>query len=429
MGRRRRRRLSEQRAGDVGGGDASDDGRACACEDGEAQAAEGGVRGEDGAPLGIEDDGTAFFVEREAPARAAAVELDFGLLHAPGAEEGFRVAALGALAHDGGGGLAEAHAGHALDAAHGAHRLKVESHDGILDGGDAERNARARVGDAERGAASVLEKIGSVGRLLDEFGVENARGGACENAAPAGLAAAHGVAEERCHMNDKVILVVDDEIDLLEMIQSIFERAGFFNILTASSGTEALKIWKERQPDMIILDIMMPGIDGLSVLREVRETSNIPVLLLTARGEAEDRVAGLEVGADDYLVKPFHPKELLLRVQVILNRTYPQKERKIYLEAAVVDLEKADVQRGENQFPLTGKELTLLEKLAENAGRIVTTGSLCGAVCGEFWQGYESTLSTHIRHLREKIEENPSKPVSLVTIKGVGYRLNIKGAK
>ena len=132
---------------------------------------------------------------------------------------------------------------------------------------------------------------------------------------------------------------------------------------------------------------------------------------------------------DDYLVKPFHPKELLLRVQVILNRTYPQKERKIYLEAAVVDLEKADVQRGENQFPLTGKELTLLEKLAENAGRIVTTGSLCGAVCGEFWQGYESTLSTHIRHLREKIEENPSKPVSLVTIKGVGYRLNIKGAK
>lgn len=109
-------------------------------------------------------------------------------------------------------------------------------------------------------------------------------------------------------MNDKVILVVDDEIDLLEMIQSIFERAGFFNILTASSGTEALKIWKERQPDMIILDIMMPGIDGLSVLREVRETSNIPVLLLTARGEAEDRVAGLEVGAVNYLVKPVHPK-------------------------------------------------------------------------------------------------------------------------
>ena len=230
-------------------------------------------------------------------------------------------------------------------------------------------------------------------------------------------------------MKHRTILVVDDEIDLLEMIQSIFERAGFTNILTTASGREALKIWKDRQPDMIILDIMMPGMDGLSVLKEIRETSNIPVLLLTARGEAEDRVTGFENGADDYLVKPFHPKELLLRVQVILNRAYPQKERKIYLEASTIDLEKAEVQRGENQFPLTGKELTLLEKLAENAGRIVTTGSLCGAVCGEFWQGYESTLSTHIRHLREKIEENPSKPVSLITIKGVGYRLNIKGAK
>ena len=230
-------------------------------------------------------------------------------------------------------------------------------------------------------------------------------------------------------MNDKTILVVDDEVDLLEMVQSIFDRAGFTNILTAASGKEAIKVWKDRQPDLIILDIMMPGMDGLSVLKEIRATSNIPVLLLTARGEAEDRVTGFESGADDYLIKPFHPKELLLRVQVILNRAYPQKERKIYLEAAVIDLEKAEVQRGENQFPLTGKELTLLEKLAENAGRIVTTGALCGAVCGEFWQGYESTLSTHIRHLREKIEENPSKPVSLVTIKGVGYRLNIKGGE
>ena len=144
-------------------------------------------------------------------------------------------------------------------------------------------------------------------------------------------------------MNDKTILVVDDEVDLLEMVQSIFDRAGFTNILTAASGKEAIKVWKDRQPDLIILDIMMPGMDGLSVLKEIRATSNIPVLLLTARGEAEDRVTGFESGADDYLIKPFHPKELLLRVQVILNRAYPQKERKIYLEAAVIDLEKAEV--------------------------------------------------------------------------------------
>lgn len=134
-------------------------------------------------------------------------------------------------------------------------------------------------------------------------------------------------------MNDKTILVVDDEVDLLEMVQSIFERAGFTNILTAASGKEAIKVWEERHPDLIILDIMMPGMDGLSVLKEIRETSNIPVLLLTARGEAEDRVTGFESGADDYLIKPFHPKELLLRVQVILNRAYPQKERKIYFRS------------------------------------------------------------------------------------------------
>lgn len=185
-------------------------------------------------------------------------------------------------------------------------------------------------------------------------------------------------------MNDKVILVVDDEIDLLEMMQAIFKRAGFSDILTASSGREALNIWKNRQPDMIILDIMMPGMDGLSVLKAIRETSNIPVLLLTARGEAEERVTGFESGADDYLAKPFHPKELILRVQAILNRSYPQKERKIYLESTVIDLEKAEVRHGKNQFSLTGKELLLLEKLAENAGRIVTTGTLCEAVCGEF---------------------------------------------
>ena len=145
--------------------------------------------------------------------------------------------------------------------------------------------------------------------------------------------------------------------------------------------------------------------------------------MLTARGEAEDRIAGLEGGADDYLAKPFHPKELLLRVQALLARAYPQKERRIYLKAATVDLDRAQVRRGAETFFLTGKELALIEKLAENAGRIVTTGALCASVCGEYWQGYESTLSTHIRHLREKIEADPSRPASILTIKGVGYRL------
>ena len=230
-------------------------------------------------------------------------------------------------------------------------------------------------------------------------------------------------------MNDKRILVVDDETDLLEMVKSIFTRAGFTQVLTASSGETALKMCKEQEPDMIILDVMMPGMDGFATLKELRKTSKIPVLMLTARGEAEDKFAGFESGADDYLLKPFLPKELLFRVQAILKRAYPEQERKVFFDTTTVDLEKAIVQRNSESSPLTAKELQLFEKLYENAGRIVTTGSLCQAVCGDYWQGYESTLATHIRHLREKIEENPSKPVALVTVKGIGYRLNIKGVR
>lgn len=230
-------------------------------------------------------------------------------------------------------------------------------------------------------------------------------------------------------MSDRTILVVDDEVELLEMVQSIFTRAGYTQILTAASGEAALNILKEIQPDIVILDVMMPGMDGFEVLKEIRRTSKVPVLMLTARGEAEDKFTGFENGADDYLLKPFLPKELLFRVQAILKRAYPERDRKIFLDAATVDLEKAVVQRGSESISLTAKELQLFAKLYENAGRIITTGALCETVCGEYWEGYENTLATHIRHLREKIEENPSKPVALVTIKGIGYCLNIKRTK
>ena len=227
-------------------------------------------------------------------------------------------------------------------------------------------------------------------------------------------------------MNDKTILIVDDEVDLLEMIQSILKRAGFTTVLTATAGREALSLWREEQPAMIILDVMMPVMDGFSVLKEIRKTSKVPVLMLTARGEANDRFTGFEYGADDYLIKPFLPKELLLRVQAILNRAYPEEERIIYLNDSSVNLDTAKAICGERESILTAKELLLFKKLSENSGRIVTTGALCRTVCGELWEGYEGTLGTHIRHLREKIEVNPSKPVSLVTIKGLGYQLYTK---
>lgn len=208
-------------------------------------------------------------------------------------------------------------------------------------------------------------------------------------------------------MYDKIILIVDDETDLLDALQSIFLRAGYKYILTATSGKTALKIWEEKQPDIIVLDVMMPEMDGFEVLKEIRKTSKVPVLMLTARGEADDKFRGFESGADDYLIKPFLPKELLFRVRAILKRVYPEKDSSVYLDAATVNLEKAEVRRGDKIFPLTAKELTLFFKLYQNAGRIVTTGSLCEAICGEFWQGYEKTLSTHLRHLREKLNMIP----------------------
>ena len=206
-------------------------------------------------------------------------------------------------------------------------------------------------------------------------------------------------------MKDKPILIVDDEPDLLAMVRSIFERAGFTQIITASSGEAALDECSKKEPAMAILDVMMPDMDGFELLREIRQTSEIPVLMLTAKGEAEDRCRGLELGAEDY----------------------PVSTRTVILAASTVDLDRAEVRRDEGIFPLTGKEYAIFLKLAENAGRVVTIGALCQAACGEIWMGYENTLMSHIRHLREKIEDTPSAPVSLLTAKGLGYKLMVKG--
>ena len=216
------------------------------------------------------------------------------------------------------------------------------------------------------------------------------------------------------------LLLVDDDRDLLEMLLSIFRRAGYTNLLTASSGSEALRIWREAQPNLIVLDVMMPCMDGFSFLKEIRRTSRVPVLMLTARGEAEDRIEGLEIGADDYLPKPFLPKELLLRVSAILNRAYPNQNEIAELAGSTVDMANAEVRKDNETLTLTAKELLLFKKLYQNAGRIVTTGILCETICGEFWQGYESTLSTHIRHLREKLGDTLDDPKYIKTIPDPG---------
>ena len=161
---------------------------------------------------------------------------------------------------------------------------------------------------------------------------------------------------------------------------------------------------------------------------QLKKGGGYPILFLTACGEDDDKFKGFEVGADDYMVKPFLAQELVFRITAILRRVYKEVEDSTFLlDACKVDLEQAQIYKGNDVLSLTAKEVEILKKLFYNAGRIVTLGALCQAVCGDIYVGYEKTLMSHIRHIREKIEAEPSAPVSLVTVKGIGYKLILKG--
>ena len=216
------------------------------------------------------------------------------------------------------------------------------------------------------------------------------------------------------YIKKKRILLVDDEPDLLDMVVSILKEEGYENIRTAQSVAEALKTADEFEPELAILDVMLPDGDGFGLMENLKEKGDYPMLFLTARGEDEDKFRGFGLGADDYMVKPFLPKELLFRIAAILRRS------------CEIDLERAEVIKAGERIPLTAKEFALMSALYRNAGRIVTIDALCEAAWGDNPYGYENSLMAHIRRIREKIEENPSKPVSLVTVKGLGYKLIVE---
>ncbi|MEZ3435659.1 MAG: response regulator transcription factor [Lachnospiraceae bacterium] len=228
------------------------------------------------------------------------------------------------------------------------------------------------------------------------------------------------------YLKQKRILLVDDEQELLYMVEGILRKEGYTQIQTAGTVSEARRVFEKWKPEFVVLDVMLPDGDGFSFISEIREGSDIPVLFLTARGEEEDRYQGWDLGADDYMVKPFMPRELTVRVLAILRRSYKNDNPLVRLAASQIDFERAEVIKEGRHLPLTAKEHDILWALYRNAGRIVTIDQLCEAAWGDNPYGYENSLMAHIRRIREKIEANPSKPVSLLTVKGLGYRLLVE---
>lgn len=224
-------------------------------------------------------------------------------------------------------------------------------------------------------------------------------------------------------LHRKRLLLVDDAPELLKMVAGILHDAGFEAVLTATTVKEAVITAKEGKPDLIVLDVMLPDGDGFSLMQQLRTFTDVPIIFLTAKDEAADKLSGLGLGADDYIVKPFLPEELLLRIYAVLRRAYKADSPLLLLEGCSVDLSRAEVYKGSSVIPLTAKEHTLLETLARNAGKIVTVDALCEALWGDNPYGYENSLNAHVRRVREKIETDPSKPASLLTVKGLGYKL------
>lgn len=220
------------------------------------------------------------------------------------------------------------------------------------------------------------------------------------------------------------ILIVDDEENILDLIDYNVRNAGY-ETKKASDGREGLNIFEKDEFDLVILDVMLPFVDGFEMLKIIRKKSNVPVLMLTAKTEELDRVLGLELGADDYLVKPFSIRELLARIKAILRRTSDFQEtenEKIVSKDIVLDLNGYKAFIGNNEVRLTMKEFELLKYLMQNKGRVFTRENLLNNIWGYDYYGDSRTVDVHIRHLRSKIEENLGENRYIKTIRGIGYK-------
>ncbi len=222
------------------------------------------------------------------------------------------------------------------------------------------------------------------------------------------------------------ILVVEDEKKIAEVIKAYLEREGFL-VTTTESGTEALKLAESIEPDLVVLDLMLPDLSGEEVCAALRRRSDVPIIMVTARSAEEERIKGLDIGADDYMAKPFSPRELVARIKSILRRTHSDKEflaEKISFnnDKLVIDVSRHEVRVDEKIVSLTPHEFTLLLTLSRHPGRVYSRYELINRVQGYDYEGYERTIDAHIKNLRQKIEDQPKKPQYIKTVFGVGYR-------
>jgi len=225
----------------------------------------------------------------------------------------------------------------------------------------------------------------------------------------------------------KTILVVDDEVKIVKLLRDYLERAGFA-VRAAGDGKAALSLARTEKPDLIVLDLGLPGVDGLDVTRELRKLSNVPIIMLTARSEESDKLIGLELGADDYITKPFSPKEVVARVRVVLRRVESAgvaSPEMIRVADLTLDVPRMRVLAQDREIDeLTPSEFALLAALARSPGRVFTRAQLLDALHGVAFESYERAIDAHIKNIRHKIEPNSSEPRYIQTVYGVGYRFS-----
>jgi DNA-binding response OmpR family regulator len=230
-------------------------------------------------------------------------------------------------------------------------------------------------------------------------------------------------------MSNEKVLVVDDEEHILELARLYLSREGY-QVESVADGAQAVARFSQVKPDLVVLDIMLPGVDGLTICREIRKQSQVPIIMLTARDEVTDKVVGLELGADDYLTKPFHPQELVARAKALLRRTRPEPDQLEVIRAGrlEIDLGRHEVRHGEDKIQLRPKEFDLLALLARHPGRVYQRTELLDLVWGYDFPGYTRTVDVHVQQVREKLTAAGVRDPSIDTVWGVGYRLELKAA-